>query len=158
MTRRKISTFGVDAGLLVSVLVHVFKHVHACVYVCVMCACIQVWSSNACMSVMCVYSMENSEENVKYECQMSSSITSCSFEARTLLKPGACPFIYFIICVWVFVRVSHVSDSCGGQKRASSPLKLKLQMVGSHHVDAGNLFQVLLTTEPSLQPPRAQFT
>ena len=47
-----------------------------------------------------------------------------------------------------------------GQKRASDPLKLELQMIVNHHVVVGNQIQdslaeqpVLLTTEPSLQPP-----
>jgi hypothetical protein len=51
----------------------------------------------------------------------------------------------------------HACSAHGGQKRTTDPLKLNLQMVVSHHVDAGNpgpLWEqpVLLTAELSLQP------
>lgn len=60
----------------------------------------------------------------------------------------------------MFIRC--MPDSHGGQKGVSDFLKLVSWVAVSHHVSSGNQtfffqgfkqFQVLLTTEPSLQPP-----
>ena len=52
-------------------------------------------------------------------------------------------FKNLFLCVWIFclhacLCTRSVSGTCEGQKRALESLKLVLQMVVSHHVDAGN--------------------
>lgn len=39
------------------------------------------------------------------------------------------------------------TGSCRGKKRESDPLKLKLQMVGSHHTAVGDWSEVLCIAE-----------
>jgi hypothetical protein len=54
-----------------------------------------------------------------------------------------------MFCLLVYMCVIYVSSAHGGQKRKSDLMKLKLQSIVNHLVDASNQIQLLCTNKCS---------
>ena len=74
---------------------------------------------------------------VRKELNVECTLALCGFSTLPLLII----FFYFILCVWIFclhvcLCIMCVPGACRGQKRASDPVELELQIVVRCHVDA----------------------